>query len=215
MTTPIKVLIVLAILFLAWVAWGYFSVRSIEQPPYELLSEKDGIEVRQYDSYIVAETTLEAGYREGLNSGFMVVADYIFGNNTKQTDIAMTAPVISEDSPAVSEEIAMTTPVFSEEEGEKKRTIGFVMPSKYTAETLPKPNNDAVTIREVPAQKVAVLRFSGWATEAKVERYRATFLEKLQEQGFEVSGKPRLAQYNPPWTPPFMRRNEFMIDVQD
>lgn len=215
MTTPIKVLIVLAVLFLAWVAWGYFSVRSIEQPSYELLSEKDGIEVRQYDSYIVAETTVEAGYREGLNSGFMVVADYIFGNNTKQTDIAMTAPVISEENPAVSEEIAMTTPVFSEEEGEKKRTIGFVMPSKYTAETLPMPNNDAVTIREVPAQKVAVLKFSGWATETKVERYRASFLEKLQEQGFEVSGKPRLAQYNPPWTPPFMRRNEFMIDLQD
>lgn len=118
---------------LIWVVGSYLVVRNIEQPSNTVLEKRAGYEIRQYDSYIIAETEVSGDYREALRAGFSIIADYIFGNNTTNTSIAMTAPVLETSS----EKIAMSVPVISTLETEKSRTVSFVLPSKYTLESLP------------------------------------------------------------------------------
>lgn len=200
----------------AWIGVGYVSVAGIEMPKYSVTETRDGYEIRDYAPVIVAEVTVEGPQDDALNRGFRKIADYIFGNNTKRSEggsekIAMTAPVL--EQAASSEKIAMTAPVLEQGEG-GKHVVSFVMPSSYTLETLPKPNNPEVTIREVPKRKYAVMRFSGYAPEKKSRAKKEQLLEYVERDGLEVAGEPILAQYNPPWTPPFMRRNEILLQIK-
>ena len=182
-----------------------------ENPPYQVLERDGQFELRQYDDYIVAEVTVEDGFDEALTRGFRILADYIFGNNTARQGgnekISMTAPVTLEPQ---SEKINMTAPVAMERSGENWR-VHFVMPSEYDLATLPVPNNPAVRLREVPATNYAVIRFSGWVSEKKVAAKTAELMAWLDSKGIEASGEPELARYNPPWTLPFLRRNEVMV----
>ncbi|MDF2379223.1 MAG: heme-binding protein [Candidatus Gracilibacteria bacterium] len=213
----------IGILAVFWIAWGYFSILNIEMPKYTVLEQRDGYEIREYDAYIIAETTIDGDFEKGMNSGFMVVADYIFGNNKKNESISMTSPVSSDVSESIAmtspvtsdllENIAMTSPVVSGET-EGKRTTAFVMPSKYSLETLPIPNNDAVKIREIPQRKVAVYSFGGWYRANSVEQRRQELLSLLDRDGLKY-GKVSFAGYNPPWTPPFMMRNEIWAELVD
>lgn len=201
---------VLVVLFLAWITFGYLAVRNIEQPKYEVVENKNGYEIRQYEPYITASVEVDGGYDESLNSGFRQVADYIFGNNTSQAKIAMTVPV----QEAEKEIIAMTAPVLEAETSEsQKRVISFVMPSQYTLETLPKPNNPKVKITEVLGRKVAALRFSWFAGGNRVAAKKQKLLDLLAKDNLVPTGLPEAAFYNPPLTPPFMRRNEILIPL--
>ena len=119
----------------------------------------------------------------------------------------MTAPVTME---AQSEKISMTAPVAMAQSGDKW-LVHFVMPRKYTLDTLPKPINSAIAIREIPAKKYAVLRFSGFTGAKKVDKITSELLDWMANKGLQPSGQPELARYNPPITPPFMRRNEVMV----
>lgn len=211
---------ILVAIFGGWTAVGYSSTKDIETPKYTLIEKKKGYELREYAAYIRAEVTLEGEYRDTLYGGFRKVADYIFGNNTGSADIAMTAPVL-QDQPAApkSEKIAMTAPVLQDQpatsgkEGASKYTVAFVMPSQYTLETLPKPNNAEVQLRQVPAQRYAVMKFSWYATEARAQRKIKALLERMQADGLSPAGPAMVAQYDPPWTPPYMRKNEIHIPV--
>ena len=205
---------VLAVLMVAWMAAGYLPVRNIETPKYEVLSAKKGYEIRLYPSHIVAEVQVTGTYNESTNKGFRTIADYIFGNNTASGSIAMTAPVLHEKQLA-SEKISMTAPVLHGKTGETDSyTVAFVMPSSYTLENLPKPNNPDVTVRTVPPKKYAALRFRGYAPEGKVERKMEDLLALLKQDNITPAGSPSVAEYNPPWTPPFMRHNEILVEVQ-
>lgn len=196
-----------------WILAGYIAIRNIETPSYTLVEEYDGFEVRQYDFYIVAQTTVSGTYSEALQEGFSIVADYIFGNNTSATNISMTAPVVAE--PAVtSEKIAMTAPVLADENESGTWTISFVMPSEYTRETLPVPTSDRVEIRTVPERTVAVLTFSWLATDGRVKSKKAELLRLLREQNIEAVGTPAYAGYNPPLTIPFMRTHEIVQEIK-
>jgi hypothetical protein len=148
------------------------------------------------------------------NKGFKLIADYIFGNNKARTGasekISMTVPVTMEPK---SEKISMTAPVSMQETSGKWR-MHFVMPSKYTLETLPKPNNAEVKLREVPAKKYAVIQFSGLAGEEKVAKKTEELFTWLQAKQIKPAGAPELARYNSPWTLPFLRRNEVMVEYQ-
>jgi len=208
--------VIVVVLVCAWCMVGYASTKGIEKPKYEVLSKADGYEIREYAAYIRAEVTLPGKYRETLDGGFRQVADYIFGNNTKREDIPMTAPVLSEKSAAKeSEKIPMTAPVLHERSTEGESfTIAFIMPSKYTMETLPQPNNPDVRLREVPKQRFAVVKFSWYATKDRVERKTERLKAAMERDGLKPAGEPIVAQYNPPWTPPFMRRNEIQIPIQ-
>jgi hypothetical protein len=205
---------VIAVLLGGWIVAGYLPTKGIETPKYELVTKAKGYEVRAYAPHIIAEVEVSGSYGESLNQGFRKVADYIFGNNTAKDSIAMTAPVLHEKQSA-SEKIAMTAPVLHEKAGEKDSyKLAFVMPSKYTMETLPKPNNAEVTLRAIPEKKFAVRSFGGYATQAKVERETKKLLDALKTNNITPSSGPSTAQYNPPWTPPFMRHNEVMVEVK-
>jgi hypothetical protein len=128
-----------------------------------------------------------------------------------RSSIAMTIPVLETKS---SEKIAMTTPVLSTESTFGNRTIAFILPSSYSLETLPLPNNPAVTLREVPAHTVAALTFTWYATPARIETKRAELLAALTKDNVSVSGEVQVAQYNPPLSMPLMLRNEILITLE-
>lgn len=182
-----------------------------EEPNYEVL-EKDGdIELREYAPMVIAETVVDGEMGEASSTGFKRIAGYIFGDNTAQQGgnekIEMTAPVTMQPN---SEKISMTAPVTMEQTAGRWR-MHFVMPSAYTLATLPKPNNPAVVLREVPATKFAVIRFSGLTGETKVAKKTEQLLTWMQAKGLAPQGASSLARYNPPWALPFLRRNEVMV----
>jgi hypothetical protein len=182
---------------------------NIETPVYQVVAEKSGYEIRQYDEYLVAETVVAGDYEAALGDGFRIIADYIFGNNTATASIAMTAPVLEERS----EKIAMTVPVLAAESETKQRVIAFVLPAQYTLATLPLPNNPAVSLRVVPAHTVAVRRFTWYATEKRIANETAQLEASLLRDGVAVVGVPQVAQYNPPLSFPLTRRNEIIIPI--
>lgn len=187
---------------------------AVEEPEYSVTEQSAPFELRTYQPRILAEVVVAGSMDEASSMGFRLLANYIFGNNTAgnggSEKIQMTAPVSMEPR---SEKISMTAPVSMQESGGRWR-VSFVMPSRYTMETLPRPNNAAVTIRQLPETRYAVIRFSGLAGEQKVAQKTADLLAWLDEKGLRASGEPELARYNPPWTLPFLRRNEVMVEYQ-
>ena len=125
-------------------------------------------------------------------------------------------------SEKASEKIAMTAPVVMEKSMEKSMEknagetyrVHFVMPSQYTMATLPKPINPKVTLREVTAQKMAVIRFSGFSTDEKVRIKTEALRNWIRQQGLKSIGNPQFARYDPPMMPAFLRRSEVMIAVE-
>lgn len=202
MKTPIIIVVCLLALFILWISFSYFAVASIESIPYTVIEEHNDYEIRKFDDHLVAEVTVTGTYDEATNLGFTKIADFIFGNNTSSEKVAMTTPVINN-----SEKIAMTTPVVNTEGADQTWTISFVMPSEYTLESLPTPNNDDVQIREVKGETVAALRFSWWATQSRFDKKTNELLSYLERDGLEVSNI-QTARFNPPLTAPFMLRNE-------
>ena len=162
-----------------------------EEPAFAALGTIDAVELRRYAPSIQARTPLANSGET--NSGFRRLAGYIFGGNDRDMEIAMTAPV--------------------EETLEAEPTMAFTMPSEHRMEDLPAPDDGEVELVEMPERTVAVIEFSGWATEGKVEDKTEELLTTLQTHNISVVGAPSLNQYNPPWTPPFMRRNEIMVAI--
>lgn len=181
---------------------------NIETPDYEVLVSEANIEIRQYQPMIIAEVSVAGERRDAISDGFRLLADYIFGNNTQAKGIEMTAPVQQEGA-----KIEMTAPVQQEPKGNFWQ-ISFVMPSEYSIETLPKPNDERVSIREIPAKQFVVITFSGMNTDKNVKKYEKELMEFVKAKKLSVSGEPKYAFYNPPWTLPMMRRNEVMVEIQ-
>lgn len=186
-----------------------------EEPRYEVVKKEDDFEVRRYQPMIIAEVLVTGTLSEASNKGFRQVADFIFGNNEdpvkKQAEkIAMTAPVTIEAD--TSSKIAMTAPVTLEGSGGSWK-LAFVMPSKFTMETLPKPKNPNITIKQMPVQQLAVVTFSGWVDEEKLAAQTTRLNEWMAKNGLKASGSAQLSRYNPPWTLPFWRRNEVWMKL--
>ena len=197
-----------------------------EEPDYTVLSKTENFELRRYESQLVAQTWVTGDQNAASRQGFKVLAGYIFGDNTapsgESSKISMTAPVAmkfeakqsdTDKSTAESQKIAMTAPV-SMQQTDGKWRVQFTMPSQYTLQTLPKPNNPNIDIVEVPSQTYGVIKFSGLAGSEKVAAKTSELQSWMQAQKLTVTGTPELARYNPPWTLPFMRRNEVMIAYQ-
>ncbi len=206
----INIIIVFFLVFGLWSLWGYFASR-VERADYTLIKKENGYEVRNYAPRILAQTKVTGPYTESMGDGFRIVAGYIFGDNTKKEKIAMTAPVTEQK--AVSENIAMTAPVLVGIEGEE-RIVSFSMPRSYTIETLPIPNDNRVKIVEVPTQKMAVIVFSGFRTDSKIQKMKDLLKAKLEEDKIQVISTPIYAGYNGPGTPPWMTRHEVMVEIQ-
>lgn len=195
-----------------------------EEPQFKVI-EKLGknIEIREYKPRIAAEVTVDKEWDDALNSGFRILAGYIFGKNRSNQKVAMTAPVTaqedSEDLNGKSLRIAMTTPVTAARTEEPDASGGwkirFYMPSKFSLDTLPEPEDKRIKLKELPAETFAVIRFSGWSNQDSFTKHLEELKKKLLDSSkFKESGQPTNAFYNPPWTLPFLRRNEILIPVE-
>lgn len=194
-----------------WLAGSYLVIRNIEEPKYTVLETKNDYEIREYAPYLIAETSVVGNYETATRQGFRVITDYIFGNNVSQSSIAMTAPVLENKT---SEPIAMTVPVLETETNPEERMISFVLPSKYTIDTLPKPNNPEVKIREVGTRKVAALKYTWYPTATRTEAKKTKLKDLLAQDGFVIAGDLQVARYNPPLSMPLMLRNEILIPIE-
>ncbi len=191
------------------------TVMATEEPKYLLLEKSEPFELRAYAPLIVAEVKVDGDLDAASNQGFRLIAAYIFGKNQVSEKIAMTVPVGIESSEQnKSAKIAMTAPVGIESAG-NQWTVSFVMPSEYTLASLPKPLDPQVKIRELPAEKKAVITFSGFYNEEKVKEKTQALRDWMKSRNLKSTGEPQFARYNPPWTLPFMRRNEVLIQIQE
>ena len=190
------------------------AAMSIEESKFKLLEKEQSFELRAYQPRLIAEVFVDGDMSEASSKGFKLIADFIFGNNTAQSGksekISMTAPVAVKAS---VENISVTAPVGLQQSINGWR-VYFVMPSQYSLQTLPKPNDPQVTIKLTPIQKFAVVRFSGLVGEDKMNIKLSELNKWIKRKNFKVLSNPELARYNPPWTLPFLRRNELMVEVE-
>jgi hypothetical protein len=181
-----------------------------EEPSYTSVLQEAAFEIREYPALIAAEVTVAGDRSEAVSAGFRLLAGYIFGGNTRKQSIAMTAPVIQNESP--NEKIAMTAPVMQSPDS-AGWIIRFIMPASYTLETLPTPNDPKVRLVALPPKRLAVVRFSGLVDDNDVEQQTAALRAFVSRQNLTAVGTPSLARYDPPWTLWFLRRNEVMLEV--
>lgn len=186
------------------------SQADTEEPEFESRLQQDDFEIRFYQSKIIAEVDVSADENKAVNVGFRALADYIFGNNTLDQDIAMTAPVTQKRST----KIEMTAPVLQQAKNDEVWTVAFIMPAKWTMETLPRPNNSDVTLTQIPAELLATVRFNGRGRGKRREQKEASLRAWFTAQGYQATGPAKAAYYNGPWVPPMFRRNEVMVPVR-
>ncbi|MGZ9034025.1 MAG: SOUL family heme-binding protein [Rhodospirillales bacterium] len=213
------IVVILSGLLLA--ACSTFGIRSgTEQPAYavvESLPARDGetVEVRRYGPRLAAEVTVRGDEEKARSAGFRTLAAYISGENEAGADIAMTAPVAQ--APARTgkgEAIAMTAPVAQAPAGDGGWIIRFFMPAKYSRETLPRPVDPKIALAELPEESMAVVRFSGARDPAAVDAATRALQRGLDGSAWTPSGPPSAYFYDPPWTLPFLRRNEVAVPVE-
>ena len=192
-----KVLLWFAFLFLGLI--GPSMAQSVNEPPYSLVKNEPPFEVRDYGVLTVAETLIEGNFDIAGSQGFRRVAGYIFGKN--------------QNAQGESEKIAMTAPVTMEAQNQQWR-MHFVMPQGMTLVNLPKPIDASVQLREVPAQRMAAVRFSGLTTAASIERQTLLLKDWLGRNHLAYEDRPQLARYNDPFTLPWNRRNEILIPLK-
>lgn len=189
-------------------ACGPIMSSNVEHAKYDIISSAGNIEIRDYAPHIVAEVTVSGERKVAIKQGFRLIADYIFGNNTASSKVAMTAPVIQQPS----EKIAMTAPVIQQGSG-NEWNVRFVMPVSYTLASLPKPNNTVVTLHEITSKRYVAIRFSGMAGEETLKEKTDALNTFIVDKKLKTLSTPTFAFYNPPWTLPFFRRNEVMVEI--
>jgi effector-binding domain-containing protein len=209
-------------LLLGYAALGP-AMSNVEKPQYQLISEQGNIQIREYNPSIVAEVQVQGEREEAISQGFRLLADYIFGNNKVEQDIAMTAPVTQQSG----QKIAMTAPVTQQSSQKIEMTapvkqqgldgtwkVNFTMPSKYSMNTLPKPNNEKVTLHQVSSKKYIVIKFSGMGSNKNLASHEKELQEYISKNKIQTLSEPIYAFYNPPWTLAFLRHNEIMIEIE-
>ncbi len=205
-----KKLVLLGLLLIMPLLAYSCALMGIEKPTYQVVAKEGKFEVRQYEPQIIAETIVESDFDEAGNIAFRRLFDYISGRNRGAESIKMTAPV---NQKADSQKIAMTAPVNQRQAG-GKYAVSFIMPSKYTLETLPEPVEDNVTIRQIPARKMAAIRYSGSWGRKKYEAKKTLLEDFIERKGLTITGADVFARYDPPFQLWFFRRNEVLFPVE-
>ena len=191
-------------------AIGSFDVMAIEEAPYEVVKKDGNFEIRDYASHILAETVVEGDLEDAGSKAFNRLFGYISGGNSTRGKVAMTAPVSQQPA---SEKIAMTAPVGQQRAGDNW-VVSFMMPSEYSLETLPEPDDPLITLRQVPPRTMAAVRYSGFWSEKNYLKHKAQLEEWVARMGLAITGDPVWARYNAPFTPWFLRRNEILVPVE-
>jgi hypothetical protein len=183
---------------------------AVEESAFRTILQDSAFEIRDYPALVVAEVTVTGEQKEAASKGFRLLAGYIFGGNRRKQSIVMTAPVAQKPT---REKIAMTAPV-TQTQTAGEWVVRFTMPSSYSLETLPEPNDARVRLRVTPPARFVVIRFSGLARPDDFAARTAELSAWMQRRYLRRAGPASLAQYNPPWTLWFMRRNEVMIPIE-
>ena len=196
--------------------------KAAEEPAYRVTLKDGPIEVREYEGYAIARTTVTATYREATRAGFRRLFGYITGDNQTTADIDMTAPVLIAPR---SEAIEMTAPVLIEPQAGSGETstlagdgidawsIAFVLPQGYTKASAPQPQDERITVTDIDAHRIACIVFRGRLNDKSAEASRKELAEWLEVRGLEHAGNWQIAGYNPPWTLPALRRNEVQVSL--
>ncbi len=187
-------------LLVASVAGAQMFRGAYDEPAHEVVFADGPFELRRYEARIVAETRVRAAsMRDATSQGFGRLADYIFGGN--------------EGTDGSSQKIAMTTPVESAPDGDEFVVV-FTMPPKFTSvEQLPQPKDSRVVVRRDEGRVVATMRFGGVARNKDIGELTARLMSRVDQHGYVAESEVRIAQYDPPWIPGVIRRNELMVDV--
>ena len=175
------------------------AAMAVEEPPYRVLKSAGQLELREYPGFVVAETIVQGDFDEAGRSGFRRIAGYIFGGNRNNR--------------GESEKIAMTAPVTMEKTEDAWR-LHFVMPGSARLETLPQPQAPDVKLRQVGTHRVASIRFSGFTTKASIDEHTEALQQWMAAEGLVAAGQSQIARYNDPFTLPWNRRNEILIEVR-
>ena len=191
------------------VAPGYARERT-EQPRHEVLIEEAPFELRRYDAQLVASVTVTGDRDEATDEAFGQLARFIFASDREGEEINMTTPVTQ----AVRGADPMVT-MAGAGTAAGRYTVRFTMPAKWTRETLPEPANPDIAIEELPARRMAVVTFSGRATDEAVREHGEKLRDFMERHGLESDGTLEYAYYDPPFTPPPLRRNEVMMGVAE
>lgn len=200
-----------------------FGVRTSEEPPYSVIAKFGEVEIRGYGPRLAAETSVDMpDERRAINAAFDRLAGYIFGGNRAQRDINMTAPVSITNDMAppkpgadASREIAMTAPVEIVSGQTGQLTMRFFLPAEITASTAPEPNDPMVRLVPIPAETMAVLAYSGSGNPEMVKQRKAELMQHLAKSNWQATSEPVSLFYDPPWTLPFLRRNEVAVRVSE
>lgn len=204
-----KVLILLITTFFLH-GCSVFGIRTTEILEYQVLEKDGSFDIREYDGYWVVRTEVDGDYQESTSKGFRLLFNYISGKNKQQEKIAMTGPVIQQEN---GEKIAMTGPVIQKKKG-KGWTIEFVLPSKYNRTQPPEPLNPEVSLVMIPGYRAATLTYSGNLREKKYDTKIKELMDIVAQRELQPIGEPFSAGYDPPWTLPFLKRNEVLIVVE-
>ena len=188
---------------------GALDAMAIEEAKYDVVEKDNRFEIRNYAPHILAETIVGGSFEDAGSQAFNRLFRYISGDNRSRVQVSMTAPVSQKSAGG---KIKMTAPV-GQQPVEGKWAVSFMMPAAFTLETLPVPEDPKVTLREVPAHRMAVVRYSGFWSEKGYLRNRSKLESWIHDRGLTIVGPPVWARYNPPFTPWFLRRNEILIPV--
>jgi len=188
---------------------GTMDAMAIEEAVYNEVIKEGKFEIRDYAPQILAETLVEGDLEQAGNEAFNRLFRYISGDNRSRRKVEMTAPVSQEPK---GEKIKMKAPL-GQERVQEKWAVSFMMPASYTLETLPEPVDRRINLRQVPARRMAVVRYSGFWSEKNYLRYKMELESWIRDRGITIVGAPVWARYNPPFTPWFLRRNEILIPI--
>ena len=185
------------------------NLMAVEEAKYTVSLKTEALEIRQYETAIIAEVIVNDSFEDASNVAFRKLFKYISGGNSSRSKMAMTAPVAQQPQ---AEKIAMTAPV-SQRAAEQGWAVSFMMPASYTMETIPLPVDSSIVLREIPAHSAVAIRYSGTWSENKYKKHLALLQNWIEQNSFEPTGQPIWARYNAPFIPWFMRRNEILIPV--
>jgi hypothetical protein len=191
------VLILLTIILIAFLLVQLYFLRlqsNIETYPYVVKQKYERFEIRSYEATLFTSVKLSTkGYKNSSSKGFSILAGYIFGANERNEKISMTSPVTM----SLEDSVVMM----------------FMVPKEFNKDLLPKPNQSGIEFKEEPAKQLAAIKFSGWANDSKIEKYKLELKAALDAEGIKYSNKFYFFGYNAPFEV-FNRKNEVLVELE-
>ena len=181
-----------------------------EEQRYTVLQKHGDVELREYAAHTLASVTVSGSVEQAANAAFRPLFNYISGQNHGSESPTLDSATVQR---SVGEQLSMTAPVIQEAAGTSHWTVSFVLPGTRAFEEYPVPNDPQVRLRAMPVQAAAALRWSGRWTPSNIAKWTQELQQQIDDAGWDVAGEARWTRFDPPWMPPFARRNEIVIPV--